>query len=56
MGKYDRYGSDIKRALREGNQLYAIKIYAQRTGSGLKLAKEYIDSIKDRYLPKVPPT
>jgi ribosomal protein L7/L12 len=52
MGKYDRYGSDIKRALKQGDVLYAIKIYAQRTGCGLKLARDYIDSIQDRYLPK----
>lgn len=52
MGKYDRYRSDIKRALRSGNILYAIKIHAQRECSGLHDARMYIESIKDRYAPK----
>jgi hypothetical protein len=54
MGKYDRYNSEIKRALRQGNNLKAIKAYLQKpenlgTGMGLYNAKIVIDKLAVRY-------
>lgn len=47
--KYVFYMRQVKKALREGKKLLAVKIYKVNTGKGLKESKDYIDSICYKY-------
>jgi hypothetical protein len=49
--KFDPYASvafDIAEAVRRGEKIKAIKLYRERTGAGLREAKEYIEVLQQR--------
>jgi ribosomal protein L7/L12 len=48
------YMSRVKRALRKGFKLSAIKIYKDATGLGLKESKDTVDKLCPKYLKKSP--
>ena len=49
--KYDPYGSlpsDIVQAVRDRKKIQAIKLYRQKSGVGLKEAKDFIEEVQRR--------
>ena len=51
--RYDRYGSGVKRALREGKKIVAIKRYLDNhkgEGLGLRDAKVAVDKLAELYM------
>ena len=55
MGKYDRYNSAIKRALRQGDRLKAVKLHMgkpENFGKGLYEAKKAVEEIGERIKPR----
>jgi ribosomal protein L7/L12 len=48
-----KYMGEIRKALREGRKLRALKIYKDATGVTLKEAKEYIDTLCPKYLTNI---
>jgi hypothetical protein len=49
--KFDPYASvslDIAEAVRRGEKIKAIKLYREKTGAGLREAKEYIEVLQQR--------
>jgi ribosomal protein L7/L12 len=49
------YMKQVKKALREGRKLAAIKIYKDATGQGLRESKDVIDKLCPIYLKPVNP-
>lgn len=43
------YMKEVKRALKEGRKLGAIKIYKDATGKGLRESKFFVDSLCEKY-------
>jgi ribosomal protein L7/L12 len=48
------YMSKVKRSLRKGHKLEAIKIYKDATGLGLRESKDAVDKLCPEYLKKLP--
>lgn len=44
-----KYMGEIKKALKGGYKLQAIKIYKDATGKGLKESKDFVDSLCEKY-------
>jgi ribosomal protein L7/L12 len=54
--QYDPYAdlpAPVVEALRRGDKIEAIKHYRQTTGAGLKDAKEFIEEVQRRGIPKM---